>query len=238
MRDLRASTVLAAVALFIVIGGTATAASGLISGNKIKPGTITAKQIKNKTITKAKLAPATVRSLKGAMGPAGPAGADGLRGATGSAGTNGVDGAPGATGATGPAGINGATGATGSTGATGPAAVGSFDPYHLELTNAALPADTQTTLITLDIPAGTYMVTAKANLTSNHAGGSNFMQCAVWFDGVSAVDEAQVDLCFNETANVSMAAVAELTDTSDRRCTSTDGNGNTNNLKLIAVPVQ
>ena len=226
MRDLRASTVFAAIALFIVIGGTATAASGLISGNKIKPGTITAKQIKNKTITKAKLAPATVRSLKGAMGPAGPAGADGVRGATGSAGTNGVDGAP------------GATGATGSTGATGPEAVGSFDPYHLELANAQLPADTQTTLITLDIPAGTYMVTAKANLTSNYAGGNNFMHCAIWFDETSAVDAAQVDLGFNETANVSMAAVAELSDTADLRCTSTDGNGNTNNLKLIAVPVQ
>jgi hypothetical protein len=230
--------VLAAVALFIVIGGTATAASGLISGSKIKPGTIAAKQIKNKTITKEKLAPATVKSLKGAAGPAGPAGADGVRGATGSAGTNGADGSPGTTGATGPAGTNGTTGATGSTGATGPAAVGSFDPYHLELAYAALPADTQTTLITLDIPAGTYMVTAKANLTSNYAGGNNFMQCAIWFDEISAVDEAQVDLAFNETANVSMAAVAELSDTADLRCTATDGIGNANNLKLFAVPVQ
>lgn len=71
MKDLKGSTVIAVIALFVAIGGTATAASGLISGSKIKPGTITAKQIKNKTITASKLSPATVKSLKGAQGPTG-----------------------------------------------------------------------------------------------------------------------------------------------------------------------
>lgn len=89
MRDLRASTVIAAIALFVVIGGTATAASGLISGNKIKPGTITAKQIKNKTITTGKLAPATVAALQGAQGPRG---VEGDKGATGIKGDTGIPG--------------------------------------------------------------------------------------------------------------------------------------------------
>ena len=83
-------TVLAAVALFIVIGGTATAASGLINGKKIKAGTITARQIKNKTITTAKINPSTLSSLKGAQGPrgvTGPAGGRGHTGATGPAGS-------------------------------------------------------------------------------------------------------------------------------------------------------
>ncbi|HTU15077.1 MAG TPA: hypothetical protein VMF31_07760 [Solirubrobacterales bacterium] len=74
------STVIAALALFIVLGGTATAASGLINGKKIKKGTVTAKQIKNKTITKGKLKPALVKSLKGQTGPQGPKGAAGENG--------------------------------------------------------------------------------------------------------------------------------------------------------------
>ncbi|HNC14795.1 MAG TPA: hypothetical protein PLV77_02725, partial [Solirubrobacterales bacterium] len=83
MRELRPGTVIAVIALFIAIGGTATAASGLINGSKIKPGTVTARQIKNQTITTSKLAPATVASLRGARGPVG---------ATGPAGENGQPG--------------------------------------------------------------------------------------------------------------------------------------------------
>jgi len=92
MRELRPGTVIAVVALFIAIGGTATAASGLINGKKIKPGTITAKQIKNKSITKNKLAPAAIKSLEEAQGPAGPAGQKGATGATGPAGAPGANG--------------------------------------------------------------------------------------------------------------------------------------------------
>jgi hypothetical protein len=74
----RLATIMAGLALFIVLGGSATAASGLINGSKIKKGTVTAKQIKNKTITKNKLKPALVKSLKGAKGPKGAKGADGV----------------------------------------------------------------------------------------------------------------------------------------------------------------
>lgn len=83
MRNLNSSTVISVIALFVAIGGTATAASGLINGKKIKPGTVTAKQIKNKTITTRKISPGTVKSLRGAKGPTGPAGPPGAAGPTG-----------------------------------------------------------------------------------------------------------------------------------------------------------
>lgn len=83
MKRPRVATIVAALALFIAIGGTATAASGLINGKKIKKGTVTAKQLKNKTITKGKLKPALVKSLKGKSGPQGPKGDKGDKGAPG-----------------------------------------------------------------------------------------------------------------------------------------------------------
>jgi len=90
MQRPRLATILAALALFIALGGTAAAAGGLINGKKIKKGTVTAKQIKNKTITKGKLAPATIKSLKGAKGATGPKGATGAQGVQGVPGQDGV----------------------------------------------------------------------------------------------------------------------------------------------------
>ncbi|MDQ2621562.1 MAG: hypothetical protein M3Y45_00820, partial [Actinomycetota bacterium] len=80
MKQPRLATILAALVLFIVLGGSATAASGLINGKTIKKGTITAKQIKTGTITKSKLKPATVKALKGQKGAPGTDGAPGKDG--------------------------------------------------------------------------------------------------------------------------------------------------------------
>ncbi|MFT4288538.1 collagen-like protein [Nocardioides sp.] len=82
-------TVLGATALVVALAGTGTAADAakLISGNTIKPNTITTKQIKDGTLTVADLAPGTLAT--GSTGPAGPAGP---KGATGPAGANGVSG--------------------------------------------------------------------------------------------------------------------------------------------------
>lgn len=91
---LRPATVIAILAAFIAIGGTATAASGLINGKKIKPRTITTKQFKNKSITRAKIAPSALAGLAGAKGPQGD---KGERGAKGDPGAQGPQGEPGAT---------------------------------------------------------------------------------------------------------------------------------------------
>ena len=68
----RPATVLAAIAVFAVLAGTATAAGGLISGSKIKKGTITGKQIKNKSLSAAKLSPAALKQLRGSAASAVP----------------------------------------------------------------------------------------------------------------------------------------------------------------------
>jgi hypothetical protein len=99
------ATILAAVALFAVLGGGAALASGLVSGS----------QIKNHSIAAKKLTKAAIKSLHGQRGP------QGLKGAAGPAG------ATGATGATGPKGATGATGATGPQGPAGPSNVVSWN---------------------------------------------------------------------------------------------------------------
>lgn len=212
MRDFRPSTVIAVVALFIAVGGTATAASGLINGKKIKPGTITAKQIKNKTITASKLSPAAVSSLKGARGEAGTRGESG------------------ATGATGPAGSNGATGAT------GPAGV--VRPYSDEAVDFALPNGDQVAPLTLDVAAGTYLINAKLNAISHKTTGLNTIDCTIWKDEIEAVDESQVDGEFNVSFNMALMAVAQVQGKLELRCTAMDGPGQADDLKLIAIPVQ
>ena len=73
MKTPRLSTLIAALALFIALGGTATAASGLISGSKIK----------NRTITQKKLTVPTVKALKGKKGVRGPRGSQGAQGPAG-----------------------------------------------------------------------------------------------------------------------------------------------------------
>ena len=90
MKHPRLATILAGLALFIALGGTAAAAGGLINGKNIKKGTVTAKQIKNRTITKGKLSPKTVKSLKGAKGATGEKGATGAQGVQGVPGQDGV----------------------------------------------------------------------------------------------------------------------------------------------------
>ena len=87
MKRPQLGTILASLALIVALGGTATAASGLINGKNIKNNTVTGKKLKNKTITKNKLAPATVKALKGQKGATGAAG---IQGPQGDPGLNGV----------------------------------------------------------------------------------------------------------------------------------------------------
>lgn len=80
IRKFRPATLIAILALFVAVGGTATAASGLINGKKIKNNTVTGKKLKNKTVTKNKLAPATIKALKGQKGAQGQQGPQGPKG--------------------------------------------------------------------------------------------------------------------------------------------------------------
>lgn len=82
----RPAMIVAVVALIAALAGTATAASGLINGKKIKPNTITSKQIKNRSIKLVDIQPNTVKKLRGAKGERGPAGPQGPQGEPGPAG--------------------------------------------------------------------------------------------------------------------------------------------------------
>jgi hypothetical protein len=89
------ATVLAALALFVALGGGAAAyASGLISGS----------QIKNHSIAEKKLTNAAIAALRGQRGPRGFAGPTGPTGAAGPAGPAGSVGPAGPAGADGPPG--------------------------------------------------------------------------------------------------------------------------------------
>jgi len=79
----RPATVLAAIAVFAALVGTAAAAKGLINGSQIKRGTITGKQIKNKSLALNKFNAAAVKGLRGPEGPRGEKGETGPKGAAG-----------------------------------------------------------------------------------------------------------------------------------------------------------
>ena len=111
----RHTTAVAYLALFAALGGSAYAAV-TVTGKNIKDGTITGRDVKNRSLDSKKLSTTAVSSLtgqrgpagpqgeKGEGGPAGPTGATGSKGETGSAG---AQGAPGPAGPAGPSGISG-----------------------------------------------------------------------------------------------------------------------------------
>lgn len=90
MRKPSPAMVVALVALFVALGGTATAAGVLV----------TSRQIKDRTIQVRDLNPAAVRALRGATGPQGPEGPPGPAGPQGPQGHQGPAGAAGPPGST------------------------------------------------------------------------------------------------------------------------------------------
>jgi hypothetical protein len=129
------SILLAGAALFIVLGGSAVAATGLIRAGDIAPGAVTSKAIGNGAVEPKDLSAGTRallaggQGVTGAKGDTGPTGSAGAKGETGSAGNtgvhgeNGVAGSPGSNGANGANGPNGANGTNGIEGAVGPKGV-------------------------------------------------------------------------------------------------------------------
>jgi hypothetical protein len=93
-------TILACVAVALIVGTTTATAASLITGKQIKNGTITAQDIKRGSVTQSRLAPGLRERLQpvGAQGGSalpGPAGAQGAAGAKGDKGEKGEKGDPG-----------------------------------------------------------------------------------------------------------------------------------------------
>jgi Collagen triple helix repeat (20 copies) len=108
----RHGTVVAYVALFAALGGSAYAAV-TVTGKSIKDGTITAKDVKSGTLGTNKLSKQAVASLNGRPGPAGAQGPKGDRGEQGAPGSAGPKGDPGPRGLLGPQGPAGPSGLSG-----------------------------------------------------------------------------------------------------------------------------
>ncbi|MEV4423254.1 hypothetical protein AB0L40_25255 [Patulibacter sp. NPDC049589] len=107
----RPAGIIALLALFLALGGTATAAklitgaqikNSSVTGADLKNSSVTGADVKNRSLTASDLSAATVKSLAGKAGPTGATGAVGPAGPGGPAGPAGAAGAPGAQG---PAGI-------------------------------------------------------------------------------------------------------------------------------------
>ena len=116
----RHSTAVAYLALFAALGGSAYAAV-TVTGKNIKDGTVTGRDVKNRSLGTNKLSTRAVSSLTGQPGSAGPQGERGAGGPTGPAGPKGETGPAGPKGESGPAGPQGETGQAGLQGETGQA---------------------------------------------------------------------------------------------------------------------
>ncbi len=283
------SMALAGAAVFLALGGSAVAATGLIHAGDIAPGAVTSRAIKDGGIKPQDLS-STTRSLFGAVGgPAGakgeggsaggagdngargetgasgnagsngangPNGADGTNGTNGLAGTNGAAGAKGADGAAGANGANGANGPNGANGANGVDGTngtngakgldgtngtnginGTIAPLSATAGLTALPtAAPLTTVVSLSVPAGNYVVLAKTELS--HTGAGDTVEC-VLKAGPTTVDQiAMKTLPALAAIPASMQAVAKVTtpSTLSVECKVQVANGSANFNSLIAIP--
>jgi hypothetical protein len=102
----RHTTAVAYVALFAALGGSAYAAVS-VTGQNVKDGTITGKDIKNRSLDTSELSAHALSSLSGRRGPAGPQGERGPSGSAGPKGATGPAGPEGPAGSQGPSGISG-----------------------------------------------------------------------------------------------------------------------------------
>jgi hypothetical protein len=93
------ASVVATLALFFALSGTAIAGAHLlITGANVKDGSLTGADLANHSIGFEELSRGAAARLRGATGHAGPAGNDGAPGAAGAAGAPGATGASGAPG--------------------------------------------------------------------------------------------------------------------------------------------
>jgi Collagen triple helix repeat (20 copies) len=132
----RHSTVVAYLALFAALGGSAYAAV-TVTGKNIKDGTITGRDVKNRSLGTTKLSATAVGSLTGSRGPAGPEGPQGPQG------PRGAQGPAGPIGETGPKGDSGPGGPAGPVGPVGPQGPKGVSGWEYRTAAMSIPADQQ-----------------------------------------------------------------------------------------------
>jgi hypothetical protein len=151
------------VALFVALGGSATAAT-LITGSQIKNGSITGQDIKGSSVTGVDVKNGTLGSADfGRSTKASSKGSQGDRGATGQAGAAGGQGAP------------------------GPNGVKAPERSNLVANINGNGVDSE--ILTKTVPAGQYLVTAKGMVFSGDVGQ---VTCRLR-NGASTVDQIDWD---------------------------------------------
>lgn len=246
------SILIAGAALFVVLGGSAVAATGLINAGDIAPGAVTSKAIRNGAVEPKDLSLGTRALLeggqqvpgptgsrgsvgaKGEAGSPGTAGSNGANGPNGANGTNGIDGTEGSKGVEGPKGATGPKGAEGPKGATG--ANGTIAPLSAKQGLTPLPTGpTATVVVELAVPAGNYVVLAKTQLFQTGAGDS--VECSLKAGSTTLDQAAMKTLPALASVPASMQAVTTTSPTTlSVQCTVAVANGTANSSSLIAIP--
>jgi len=253
------SIVAVGAALFVALGGTAVAANTLIRAGDIAPGAVTSNAIRNGGVHPRDLSASTRAllqaggALAGAKGETGSAGAPGVNGANGANGangpagvagingtngTNGVDGTNGANGANGPNGANGINGVDGTDGVDGTNGTdGTIAPLSAKQGLTSLPtASPPTTVVELAVPAGSYVVLAKTQLS--HTGAGDSIDCTLKAGGATIDQVAMKTLPALAAVPVPMQAVTTTASPSQLsvECKVQIANGSANFSSLIAIP--
>jgi len=233
-------------------------APGAVTSKAIKNGGVQPKDLS--TSTRALIQ--TGAGLTGAKGETGSAGATGTNGAPGTNGANGAngpngaDGLDGTNGANGPNGANGANGIDGDDGANGIDGTdgdngldgtdgtdgtdgidGAVTPLSAKQGLTALPtASPPTTVVSLAVPAGNYVVLAKTQLS--HTGAGDSIDCTLK-SGAAVIDQIAMKTHPALAAiPVSMQAVTTTASPTQLsvECDVMVANGSADFSSLIAIP--
>jgi hypothetical protein len=249
----------------IALSGTAVAANSLIRAGDIAPGAVTSSALRNGAVEPKDLSTSTRALLGGAPGVTGAngdTGGNGASGANGAAGSNGTNGANGLEGAKGSNGANGANGANGPNGANGTNGIdgvkgtngvdgtkgtngvngangtnGTIAPLSATKGLTPLPtASPPSTVVELTVPAGSYVVSAKTQLS--HTGAGDSVEC-VLKAGATTLDQiAMKTLPALAAIPASLQAVTTTTSPTQIsvQCSVLVANGAANFSSLIAIP--
>jgi hypothetical protein len=235
------SIVLAGAALFIALGGSAVAATGLIHADDLATGAVTSRTIRNGGVEPKDLSSRTLGLLQSAGGAKGEAGSPGAPGANSPSGVNGANGPNGANGANGVDGVDGTDGIDGSKGTDGVDGTNGIDgtiaPLSATKGLTDLPtASPPTTVVELAVPAGNYVVLANTQLF--HTGAGDSVECLLKA-GAATIDQiAMKTLPALASIPASLQGVA-FTPTPTQlsiQCDVLVASGTANFSSLIAIP--
>jgi len=182
--------------------------------------------------------PNGIDGLDGTNGIDGLDGTNGTNGTDGIDGTNGIDGLDGTNGTDGIDGTNGIDGLDGTNGTNGTDGIdGTIAPLSATAGLTALPtASPPTTVVALAVPAGSYVVLAKTQLS--HTGAGDTIDC-VLKAGATSIDQVSMKtLPALAAIPVSLQAVTVTIEPSQLsvECDVLTANGSADFSSLIAIP--